>query len=82
VLGAVYVRTIQFYLPNEYQFLATGFGMLVLLWVFPGGLGQVVFRIRDRLLRMFAEREKIAVPSLVADKREEPVELVGAGDVP
>ena len=82
VLGAVYVRTIQFYLPNEYQFLATGFGMLVLLLVFPGGLGELVFRVRDRLLRAFAEREQIVVPSLVADKRVEPAELVGAGDVP
>jgi branched-chain amino acid transport system permease protein len=82
VLGAVYVRTIQFYLPNEYQFLATGFGMLVLLWFFPGGIGAIVFRVRDRVLRMFAEREQITVPSLVADKRVEPVELVGAGDVP
>jgi branched-chain amino acid transport system permease protein len=82
VIGAVAVKTIQFYLPNEYQFLATGFGMLVLLMVFPGGLGEVVFRVRDRVLRRFADARKIVVPSLVADKRVEPVELVGAGDVP
>jgi branched-chain amino acid transport system permease protein len=82
VIGAVYVRTIQFYLPNEYQFLATGFGMLFLLLVFPGGLGEIVFRFRDRLLRRFAEKQQIVVPSLVADKRVEPGELVGAGDVP
>jgi branched-chain amino acid transport system permease protein len=82
ILGAVYVRSIQFYLPNEYQFLATGFGLLFLLMFFPGGLGQLVFRVRDRLLRWFAERRKIVVPSLVADKRIEPAELVGAGDVP
>jgi branched-chain amino acid transport system permease protein len=83
ILGAVYVRTIQFYLPSEYQFLATGFGMLVLLLVFPGGLGEIIFRVRDRLLRRFADKQEIVVPSLVADKRVEPAtELVGAGDVP
>jgi branched-chain amino acid transport system permease protein len=82
VIGAAYFGVIRFYLPNQYQFLATGLGMLVLLLVFPGGLGEIVFRVRDRLLRRFAEKEKIVVPSLVADKRVEPVELVGAGDVP
>lgn len=82
VIGAVYVRTIQFYLPAQYQFLATGFGMLLLLMFFPGGLGEIVFRTRDRLLRRFADSRNIVVPSLVADKRIEQPELVGAGDVP
>jgi branched-chain amino acid transport system permease protein len=90
VIGAVYVRSIQFYLANEYQFLATGFGLLVLLMLFPGGLGEIVFRTRDRLLRIFADRRKIVVPSLVADKRIEdpeakakpPEALIGAGDLP
>ncbi|MEX0875791.1 MAG: ABC transporter permease [Actinomycetota bacterium] len=86
IIGAVYVRSIQFYLPNEYQFLATGFGMLVLLMLFPGGLGEIVFRVRDRLLRRFADKRNITVPSLVADRRVQEVakpapELVGAGEV-
>jgi hypothetical protein len=53
--------------------------------VFPGGLGEIVFRFRDRALRRFADMRKIVVPSLVADRRvepAEPAELVGAGDVP
>jgi len=79
----VYVRTIQFYLPAQYQFLATGFGMLVLLLVFPGGLGEIVFRIRDRWLRRYAAKHEILVPSLVADRRvEEQREVALVGDVP
>ena len=44
VLGAVYVRSTQYFLPAQFQLLVTGFGMLVLLLFFPGGLGQIVFR--------------------------------------
>jgi branched-chain amino acid transport system permease protein len=46
---------------------------IVLLWVlsaFPGGIGQVVYGLRDRLLRVIADRRGIIVPSLVADKRQ------------
>jgi branched-chain amino acid transport system permease protein len=71
VLGAVYLRGIQFFLPAEYQLLATGFGMLLLLLLFPGGLGQILFAWRDRYLRWVAARHKIVVPSLVADRRVE-----------
>ncbi len=71
VLGAIYLRGVQFYLPAEYQLLATGFGMLLLLLLFPGGLGQIVFTWRDRYLRWVAERNKLVVPSLVADVRVE-----------
>jgi branched-chain amino acid transport system permease protein len=45
---------------------------VVLLWVlsvFPGGLGQVVYGARDKVLRWVAGRRGIVVPSLVADKR-------------
>jgi branched-chain amino acid transport system permease protein len=68
VLGAVYVRGIQYFLPAELQLFATGFGLLILLLVFPGGLGQIFFSMRDRLLRELAARKGIDVPSLVADK--------------
>jgi branched-chain amino acid transport system permease protein len=83
VIGAVYVRTIQFYLPAQYQFLATGFGMLVLLLIFPGGLGEIVFRVRDRWLRRYANKHSIVVPSLLADRRvEEQREVTLVGDAP
>ncbi len=50
--------------------LLTGGMLLIVLLVLPGGLGQLVFNLRDRVLRRVAERRGILVPSLVADKRE------------
>jgi branched-chain amino acid transport system permease protein len=70
VLGAVYVYGAQYLLAPGYSVVATGAGILVLLLFLPGGLGELVFRIRDRLLRMLAQRKGLVVPSLVADQRE------------
>ncbi|MGH2760021.1 MAG: branched-chain amino acid ABC transporter permease, partial [Actinomycetota bacterium] len=68
VLGAIYVRGIQYFLPAELQLFATGFGLVLVLLVFPGGLGQIFYGLRDRYLRWAAERRDIIVPSLFADK--------------
>ena len=68
ILGAIYVRGIQYFLPAQLQLFATGFGLLILLLVFPGGLGQIVYSLRDRFLRSVAEKHDITVPSLFADR--------------
>jgi branched-chain amino acid transport system permease protein len=47
-----------------------GAGLLAVLYFLPGGLGQLVYSARDRLLRRVAARRGILVPSLLADKRE------------
>ena len=47
----------------------SGAALLVVLAFVPGGLGHVVYSLRDRLLRIVADRRGILVPSLVADKR-------------
>jgi len=49
--------------------LLTGGMLLFVLLALPGGLGQLVYNLRDRFLRRVAERRGILVPSLVADKR-------------
>jgi len=69
VLGAIYVRGTQYFLPAQYQLAVTGVGVLLLLMVFPGGLGQIVYSLRDSYLRFVANRRGIEVPSLVADRR-------------
>lgn len=69
VLGAAYVRGIQFFLPAWAQVFATGAGLLFLLLAFPAGLGGILYEWRDRILRRIAARNGIVVPSLVADVR-------------
>jgi branched-chain amino acid transport system permease protein len=69
VLGAIYVFTIQWYLPNQWEFLATGAGLLLVLLLLPGGLGAAIADLRDGLLRYVAKRRGLLVPSLVADRR-------------
>ncbi|MBV8958353.1 MAG: ABC transporter permease [Actinobacteria bacterium] len=69
VLGAAFVRGTQYFLPAQWQLMVTGFGMLLLLWIFPGGLGQIMYALRDRYLKWVADRRGVLVPSLIADKR-------------
>ncbi|HEY8526270.1 MAG TPA: ABC transporter permease [Acidimicrobiales bacterium] len=85
VLGAVYVRGADFFLPLDWQFLATGVGLLAVLLMFPTGLGGVLADVRDAALRWVARRRGLVVPSLVADVRvevtaEEEVALTHAAD--
>ena len=69
VLGAVFVYGVQYFLPVEYAFLATGAGLLLVLLLVPGGLGAMFGDARDGLLRMYARHKGIRVPSLLADTR-------------
>jgi branched-chain amino acid transport system permease protein len=71
LLGATYVHSVDFFLPAEWQFLATGFGLLLVLLVFPSGLGGVLADVRDGALRKIATRRGLVVPSLLADVRVE-----------
>jgi branched-chain amino acid transport system permease protein len=71
VLGSIYVYGAQYLLPPGWQFVASGAGLLLLLMVLPGGLGEGIYRIRDAWLRQIAARRNIYVPSLVADVRVE-----------
>ena len=69
ILGAVYVRGAEFFLPPEWELIASGIGILILLLFAPEGLGGLVYGVRDRFLRSVARRHDIYVPSLVADVR-------------
>ncbi len=78
LLGAVYVQAtswVQGVVPDGYEalvgFLGTGIGLLFVLMLLPGGLGSLIYFVRDRLLRFVARRRGIIVPSLVADVRQD-----------
>jgi ABC-type branched-subunit amino acid transport system ATPase component/ABC-type branched-subunit amino acid transport system permease subunit len=64
ILGALYVQGAQYFLTGAAQLLATGAGLLVLLLIIPGGIGEIIGRIRDRLLVAVARERAIAVPAL------------------
>lgn len=83
VLGAIFVYGAQYLLPDGYGALITGGGVVFILMFIPGGLGEVFYQIRDFLLRAYAKRHNLYVPSLVADVRvakPEPVTSIGPGD--
>jgi branched-chain amino acid transport system permease protein len=59
LLGAVYVESLSA-LSSAWQLLATGGGMLVILVLFPEGLGSLVFRARDWAFERIAHRRGIS----------------------
>jgi len=75
ILGAVYVYALQYYMLPEWRFLATGVGLLGILLILPGGLGAGLAEARDAGLRWIARRRNIIVPSLLADRRDDSLEL-------
>src|SRR5439155_10173090 len=75
IIGAAYFVFTDFFFPvRSLKPLIDGVGLLVVLLVVPGGLGQVIYGVRDRLLRWVAHRRGIVVPSLVADRRVDALE--------
>jgi branched-chain amino acid transport system permease protein len=75
VLGALYLQGGAWFLPARWQLLPSAVGVLIVLLVLPGGLGGLVFRLRDAWLRSVARRRAVVVPSLVADVRTDPAPI-------
>jgi ABC-type branched-subunit amino acid transport system ATPase component/ABC-type branched-subunit amino acid transport system permease subunit len=69
LFGALFVRSVTWWLPVEWQIVATGAGMLLVLLVFRGGLGAAFADLRDVALRRLAARRRIAVPALTGPPR-------------
>jgi branched-chain amino acid transport system permease protein len=67
VLGAVYLNGGTWFLPDRWRLLPSAIGVLAVLLVAPGGLGHLLYRLRDAFLRRLARRRGITVASLVAD---------------
>ena len=68
VLGAVYIKGAEWFLPGNWVFLASGVGVLAVLMVLPGGLGGALTQLRDEGLKAIARRRSLEVPSLLADR--------------
>jgi branched-chain amino acid transport system permease protein len=74
LIGALFVRGVTWWLPVEWQILATGAGMLVVLLVFRGGLGAALADVRDALLRRVARRRGLSVPALTGVTQPSPTD--------
>jgi branched-chain amino acid transport system permease protein len=73
ILGALFLQGGRWFLPETWRLLPTAAGVLAVLLVLPGGLGNLLFRGRDALLRALARRRGITVSSLLADEGGEDV---------
>ncbi|HLF41174.1 MAG TPA: ABC transporter permease [Acidimicrobiia bacterium] len=67
LLGVFSLRALE-QVAASYRLLVTGAGLLLVLLVLPGGLGQAAIAVRDRYLAVVARRRGLIVPSLVADR--------------
>jgi hypothetical protein len=71
VTGVLLIRYVETLTSlGDIRPLLTGGVLLFVLLVLPGGLGQLLYNLRDRVLIRIANRRGILVPSLVADKRD------------
>ena len=74
VIGAAYVFGAEFYLRGAGQLVATGAGMVVVLWFVPTGISGALTDLRDWLLRQAVYRRRLAVPGFVeAEELDHPL---------
>jgi ABC-type branched-subunit amino acid transport system ATPase component len=64
LLGAIGLRGLNDAVSSQTRLLLDGTGMLVILWLLPGGIGQLLTTIRDFLLRLVVRRRGMHVPGL------------------
>ena len=67
LLGALYF-SLQRLLTNQFwQFVIGPFGVLIVLYIAPGGLASIVTSLRDGVLKIIAQRRQMVVPALFSD---------------
>jgi branched-chain amino acid transport system permease protein len=80
VVGAIFIIGLQYFvLSGAASLLTTGAGILFMLVVAPGGIGQLLYGLRDTVLRAIARRRGIEVAALGGV--EERIQPVIAGPV-
>lgn len=68
ILGSIYFALNRLLATAPLLALVIGpVGLLVLLYIAPGGLSSLIFGMRDGVLRIIAQRKRMVVPSLFAD---------------
>ena len=75
ILGAGYYALYTLYGDSPLAGLLVGpIGLLLILYMAPGGLSSLAYGLRDGILRIIAQRRRMVVPSLFADVDPEAVE--------
>ena len=67
LIGSLFLWGTLWWLRGNWFIFATGFGVLTVLLIAPGGLSSFLYRFRDWLLKLYASKKEIHVPSLIAD---------------
>ncbi|MCU1369404.1 MAG: ABC-type branched-chain amino acid transport system, permease component [Ilumatobacteraceae bacterium] len=67
ILGALYLQGGEWFLDPPWNLLPSAIGVLLVLMIVPGGLGNLMYRARDGALRALARRRGIVVASLLED---------------
>lgn len=70
LLGMAFYAIVTFFFSNNalVEYLGAGLGAVMLMMAAPGGLAELVYGLRDGMLRRLAFRLRIPVPSLMGDK--------------
>ena len=89
VLGALYLRGTQWFITDQaWQLLSSGFGVLLVLLILPGGLGSLWVTLRDTVVRLLTGRrvnepdaaDAVAVVATVAADEAGAADATGTGD--
>ncbi len=67
MIGSLFLFGTIWWLRGDWSIFATGFGVLTVLLIAPGGVSSLLYQFRDWILKRFAIRRDISVPSLIAD---------------
>ena len=67
MIGSLFLFGTIWWLRGDWSIFATGFGVLTVLLIAPGGISSLLYRFRDWVLTQLALKRDIKVPSLIAD---------------
>jgi ABC-type branched-subunit amino acid transport system ATPase component/ABC-type branched-subunit amino acid transport system permease subunit len=82
LLGAVGLRGLNDLVSSDVRLVLDGVGMLLILWLLPGGIGQVLTTIRERALRAVARRRGLHVSGLTDVHSTDDLPVPGAASPP
>ncbi|MCC6226620.1 MAG: ATP-binding cassette domain-containing protein [Microthrixaceae bacterium] len=73
LVGAFGIRGLNDWVPSNIRLVLNGTGMLLILWLLPGGIGPLMGYVREWTLRRVAARRGMHVPGLTDLHAVEPL---------